>query len=34
MQARDEAAENLDAELVIATQEEARSTFYGLSFGK
>jgi hypothetical protein len=34
LQARDEAAENLDAELVIGTQEEARSTFYGLSFGK
>jgi len=33
-QARDEAAENLEPEQIIATQEEARSTFYGLSFGK
>jgi len=34
LQARDDAAENLDTEQVLATQEEARSTFYGLSFGK
>jgi len=34
LQARDDAAENLDTEQVLSTQEEARSTFYGLSFGK
>ena len=34
LQARDDAADNLDTEQVLATQEEARSTFYGLSFGK
>jgi len=33
-EARDSAAENLEMEQIIATQEEARSTFYGLSFGK
>jgi len=33
-EARDAAAENLEVEQIIATQEEARSTFYGLSFGK
>lgn len=32
-EARDKAAENLEMEMIIATQEEARSTFYGLSFG-
>ncbi len=31
---RDAAAEELSAEQIISTQEEARSAFYGLSFGK
>jgi TPR repeat protein len=33
-EARDLVAENLDAEVMITLQDEARTTFYGLSFGK
>lgn len=33
-EARDLVAENLDAEVVITLQDEARTTYYGLSFGK
>ena len=33
-EARDLVAENLDAEVMITLQEEARTTYYGLSFGK
>jgi TPR repeat protein len=33
-EARDLVAENLDAEVMITLQDEARTTYYGLSFGK
>jgi TPR repeat protein len=33
-EARDLVAENLDTEVMITLQDEARTTFYGLSFGK
>lgn len=33
-EARDEAASYLEPEVMIALQEEARTTYYGLSFGK
>jgi hypothetical protein len=33
-EARDMVAENLDTEVMITLQDEARTTFYGLSFGK
>jgi TPR repeat protein len=33
-EARDEAASYLEPETMIALQEEARTTYYGLSFGK
>lgn len=33
-EARDEAASYLEPEIMIALQEEARTTYYGLSFGK
>ncbi|MDA0308284.1 MAG: hypothetical protein O2832_06125 [Proteobacteria bacterium] len=33
-EARDLVAENLEAEVMITLQDEARTTYYGLSFGK
>ena len=33
-EARDIVADNLDTEVMITLQDEARTTFYGLSFGK